>query len=179
MQGKARREVSRQSLQLGVAPLSEQGPHMVDLDTCRALPCLGAIQPAGERFHRRPLQAASPALRQHLPRGVHLPDMDERFDVTQPVLRLRRIGPQRGLQVRQANRRLLALHGQQSKLVIRFRVVRLTLQDDSVQALGLLQAARPVLSQGLLQDVFDRKGWRDHAAVLQGVGFWMRRNCPS
>jgi hypothetical protein len=106
-------------------------------------------------------------LLKRLPGGIGLSCVDQRVDIAQPVLLLSRLSFQRSPQVPNRGSELVSLSEQYAQIVIRFGVIWLRLQNSAVERFSLLQAARLVVSDGLLQSFLDGKSGHDQVVVVR------------
>ena len=113
------------------------------------------FKPTCQRFDHFSLQSALPPLLQYLPGSISLACLDQRINITEPVLALIRVGFQCHLEVRQPGSGLLNLHRQHSQVMVRIRVTGLGLQNGTIKTFGVLQLASLVVCDGLLQVTSD------------------------
>ena len=84
--------------------------------------------------------------RQHLLRSLRFIGLNQRVDITQPVLLLLRPGFECCGKIRQPGTGLLCLHGQNAQTVVGLRVIRLALQDAYARDCGLPEDMIAMLS---------------------------------
>ena len=105
----------------------------------------------------------------HAARLLDVTRDDERAQVTQSVLRVRRIDVPGSLEVRQGLPEAApALHREHTQVVMRIAVVGMCAQHLAIERIGLRETSRLVVRGGLVEQVVQR------CAAGVGVGGWSR-----